>query len=174
MFDFLKLKSALVGIGEHMAAMRSEKETLKRQREDLEVAPGTKADVIALFHARIDAEAAKYPVRLRQAIETSLSFGRDLHMGPEGIPQTGALSLARRSLSIPCSATDLEGSLFFFFGPTMKKAISDAINDMSWPVDAKPLAGRAALISDLDEKISKIEKSEEDLRREAAAAGVSV
>jgi hypothetical protein len=174
MFDFLKLKTAIVGVGEHMAGLRSEKEALKRQREELAAAPGTKDDMISIFHDHIDQTAAKYSGRLQRAIEQSLNHGRDMHTGPNGRPQLGLLSLARENYSTPCSPLDIESSLFFVIGPAMKAAVADAINAMEWPADAQPLAGRAAEISKLEKKIAVLEQSEQDLRRDAAAAGVVV
>ena len=172
--DWAKIKTAITGIGETMAGLRTELETLKRQREELVAAPGTKADIIAIFHANIDETAAKYTGRLQRAIEKSLGHGRDMHNGPDGRPQLGLLSLARENFSTPCSPLDIERSLFFVIGPAMKAAVADAITAMEWPADAQPLAGRAAEIAKLDKKIAALEKSEQDLRHDAASAGVIV
>lgn len=174
MFDFLKLKTAIVSVGEHMATLRNEQEALKREREEMAAAPGTKADMIAIFHDHIDQTAAKYSGRLQRAIEQNLNHGRDMHNGPNGRPQLGLLSLARENFSTPCSPLDIESSLFFVIGPAMKTAVADAITAMEWPADAQPLAGRAAELAKLDKKIAALEKSEQDLRREAAEAGVVV
>ena len=174
MFDFMKIKTAITGIGEHMSGLRGEMESLKRKREELAAAPGTKADVIAIFHANIDETAAKYSGRLQRAIEVSLNHGRDMHAGPNGRPQLGPLTLARENFTTPCTPHDIEASLFFVIGPAMKAAVADAINAMEWPADAQPLAGRAAEIAKLDKKIAALEKSEQELRREAADAGVIV
>lgn len=173
-FDFLKIKTAITGIGQHMNGLRTELETRKRQREELAAAPGTKADVIALFHAHIDETAAQYTGRLQRAIEVSLGHGRDLHLGPDGRPQLGPLTLGRANAATPCTPHDIESSLFFVMGPAMKLAVADAINAMPWPADAQPVVGRAAEMAKLDKKIAALEKSEQDLRREAAAAGVVV
>lgn len=174
MFDFMKIKTAITGIGEHMAGLRTELETLKRQREELVAAPGTKACMIAIFHANIDETAAKYTGRLQRVIEQSLGHGTDMHNGPNGRPQLGPLTLARENFTAPCTPADIENALFFVLQPTMKTAVADAINAMPWPADAQPLAGRAAEIAKLDKKIAALEKSEQDLRHDAAAAGVVV
>lgn len=172
--DWAKIKTAITGIGEHMNGLRTELETLKRQREELAAAPGTKGDVIALFHANIDETAAKYTGRLQRVIEQSLGHGTDMHNGPDGRPQLGPLTLGRANAATPCTPHDIESSLFFVMGPTMKTAVADAINAMPWPADAQPLAGRAAEIAKLDKKIAALEKSEQDLRHDAASAGVIV
>lgn len=174
MFDFLKIKNALVDLGGQMATLRKDKETLMRKREDLVIAPGTKADVIAMFHAHIDEHAAHFPQRLRQAIESNSAFGRDPHRGPDGKPQFGVLSQARRSHHNPCSATDLEESLYFILGPAIKKATADAINAMDWPAEAAPLADRAAQLAKLDKEIGELEQAEAEMRSAATAAGVIV
>ena len=172
--DWAKIKTAIVGIAEHMAGLRDEKEALKRQREELAAAPGTKADMIAVFHANIDETAAKYSGRLQRVIEESLGHGRDMHNGPNGRPQLGPLTLARDNRTTPCTPADIENALFFVLQPTMKTAVADAINAMPWPADAQPLAGRAAEIAKLDKKIAALETSEQQLRHDAAAAGVVV
>ncbi len=174
MFDFLKLKSALTDLGNQLGTLRREKDSLKRQRQDLDIAPGTRADVIKMFHGHIDAQAEKFPDRLRAAIEKNMSFGRNLCNSPTGRPDIGVLGLARENLSAPYSPADLEGALYYLMGPAIKKAVTDSINDMSWPAEAAPLTGRAAQIEALDRQIAKLEADEAELRRAATTAGVSV
>ncbi len=171
MFDFLKIKSALSSLTTQMASLRNEKQSLMREREELAVAPGTKADLIDLLHGHIDAAAAKYPARLRRNIEAGLSFGLQIPNGPNG-QQLGALSLGRGNMGNAPSVQDLEEGLFFFLAPVLKKGVTDAVNAMEWPAGAEPLSSRPAKIVSLDERISKIENEEKEISTAAADAGV--
>lgn len=174
MLDFLKLKSAISDLGRQVATLRKDKETLMRQREDVAVAPGTKADVITMLCEHIDERSATCPAQLRQSIETRLAFGRDPHKGSDGKNQLGVIGLGRKNHTTPLSALDVEQWLFFLMGATFKKAIAETINGMEWPTQAIPLAGRESLIAELDRKIATLEKDEQELRRTAADAGVSI
>lgn len=172
MFDFFKITSAVADLSGQMAAIRDEKEGLKREREELAAAPGMPDDVICMLTGHVDNQADKYPTFLRHMVETALVFGHTVPMGAGGCPNLGALTAVRESHARAPSAADLESSLMFFMRDQLKQALREAINQMDWPAHAKPLAGRAELLSSLDEKISKLDAAEQDLRRSAAAAGV--
>lgn len=174
MLDILKIKSAIRGLSDHVSGLRKNKETLLRKREDIALAPGTKEDVIAMFHGYIDDQARRYPALLRVAIETTLAYGRDPQKGPGGGPQLSVLNIARENLQSAAGMPDFERAMFYVFRSGIKKAVSDAINEMEWPREALPLADRAAALADIDKKIAAIEADEKELNSAAVEAGVRI
>ncbi|PWB40140.1 MAG: hypothetical protein C3F19_11635 [Rhodocyclales bacterium] len=174
MFDFLKLKSEIASVGGKIRALRAESEKLKRRREDLATAPVTREDVLRLMLSQVNEAAARYPKRLREAIDATTQCGVPSCMNHEGDPKHVGIFTVRRHASIEPKVYDVEASLCFILQPQLKAALERAVKEMPWPDGAQPLEGRAEAIEKLDKEIAKLEAEEKELRSEAAAAGVAI
>ncbi|MDO9371273.1 MAG: hypothetical protein Q7U07_01590 [Gammaproteobacteria bacterium] len=174
MFDFLKLKSEISSVAGKVRGLRAEAEKLKRQREDLATAPATKEDTIRLMLAQIDEAAARYPARLRAAIDHNTTCGQPSNIGSNGRPNPVGIFTAREHQTIPPSIFDVQDCLCFVLQGQLKPVIELALKDTPWPDGAQPVEGRAAALEKLDREIANLDAEETNLRQAAAAAGVVI
>lgn len=174
MFDFLKLKNEVASIAGKVKDVRAAAEKLKRQRENLAAAPATKDDIIRLILAQVDEAAARYPARLRDAIDYTTTCGQPSHIGINGKHLPVGIFTVREHRNIPPTISDIQDSLCFFLRSQIKSAIEIAFEDMPWPDGAQPVEGRAAALEKLDCEIAKLEAEETSLRQAASAVGIVI
>jgi hypothetical protein len=168
MFDFLGLKKSIDGLTGQLAGLRSQAESLKREREELHLAPATKEDVIAAFCARIDEVGASYPADLQRAAGVYFA-GREL-----ASLKTQGLGFLLPQANYGMNSAAMMSGLAFLLRDDLKAGITRAINALDWPAGAVNLAERSKRLSKLDSEIAKLEKEEADLRDHAAKAGIFV
>lgn len=146
-------------------------EALKREREDLAAAPGTREDVIEYLQAQIDRDAAEYSKSLSKTI-SNFGYLRGKNKYPDGSPMKIGFLTARTHLG-DAHVRDIEASLPFFFNAELKKGIINGINSIKdWPDNSQARKGREAKLQKLDKEISALEDEIKSMRREAAESGV--
>lgn len=168
--DLLGFKKSIDTLVTNLRDVRGKIELLRREREELAVAPATRDDVIAILHRRIDAEAASY---LKNFTKTTLGpIIKKAHGG--NTDQYNHPIIAAPECNNPPSFPALEAGIFFMFKDPVKAAVADAVRRAEWPVGAVALTERAARLQKLDDEISKLESEESELSRYASEAGVIV
>lgn len=168
-FDFLNLRKTVDSLVGNVRDVRAKLETLRRQREEIAVAPATREDVIAILHARIDAGARSYLKNLDLVVAPVINKA---HRG-------NAENFTHSILAAPESgqAPDLkclESGLFFALNQQMKEAITRAVSQIEWPGSAVPLATRSKQLEKLDAEIAVLEKEEGELTQHANEAGITI
>jgi hypothetical protein len=167
-FDFLSIRKSVDSLQGQLAGLRSQAEGLKREREELHLAPATKDDVIAAFCARIDEVGATYPADLKRAAGVYFA-GRE-------IPslKTQPLGFLMPQANHGMNSAAVVASLAFLLRDDMKAGIARAINALDWPAGAVSLAERSKRLSKLDADIARLESEENSLREHASRAGIVI
>jgi len=148
-------------------------EALKREREELAVAPATREEHIEYLHAQVDRDASAYTKKLHDSLRSNLDFLRSDSQGPGGEPSRASIFTARRHPEVPPTLADVEMCLCYFFPDEIKKSIASAIQAMEpWPNSQKPRKGREAKLQKLDKEISALEAEIKAMKIEAAESGV--
>jgi len=146
-------------------------ESLKRQREELANAPGTREDVIDYICAQIDRDASTYSKRLERTL-TQFGYLREDYKGTNGEPASMGF-LTARPHNGDAHFRDIEANLPFFFGAELKRGAENAVRAIEkWPKNAQPRKGREAKLQKLDKEISALEDEIKSMRRDAAESGV--
>ncbi len=167
-FDFLSIRKSVDSLQGQLAGLRSQAEGLKREREELHLAPATKDDVIAAFCARIDEVGATYPADLKRAAGVYFA-GREI---PSLKTQTLGFLLPQANYGM--NAPALMAGLAFLLQNDLKAGVSRAISALDWPAHAVSLAERSKRLGKLDAEIAKLEKEEAELREHASRAGIVI
>jgi predicted nucleic acid-binding Zn-ribbon protein len=171
MFNISSLKQTIGGLKSTINNAQSDLEKLRQRREELLLQPPTKAEVIQVLHARIDALASEYPTSLQNSLKPFLNNTlSDLEHQPLGflIPATANYIGAGNSTSV------LFERFAFFLQKPFKDGIAAAIEQMDWPKNAISNEEREKEIATLNQKIGKLEQELSELKSEAANAGIFI
>lgn len=174
MFDFLSLKKAVSDLSGAVRSKTEELENLRRERDRIGTAPGTREDVTALIAGQISERADRYTRRLESSLKHQLEYGNAKFVGVDGGDAMAAVVTAREHVSIHPSVYDVEESLCFLFKDQLIAGVTSALNQMQWPSGAEPLHDRVDRIAKLDKKITAAEDDLKALREQAASAGILV
>lgn len=170
-FDFLMLKKTISDVNSQFSKATGQLEKLKQRRDLVVAAPATKEDVIAILHARIDAESDAYPARLRDGLHEYIAKGQlhdlkthNLHMLMPGHANYGG-------------AVGDTGTLFsrlaYFLREPFKESISEAIMGMEdWPEGSISHKDKQAELARLEKDIESLESEIQSMKQEAARAGM--
>lgn len=170
-FDFLGIKKSVDSLIGQVNGIKRELEGLRREREELQVMPAAKADVIEQLCLRIDAVAAEYPADLTRAVGGFLASSKTHRLSAPTFSLGVLLPQASGAGAGMSAATLMHGMAFLFRDP-LKKAIAEAINAAEWPETTVTLATRTKRLEELDDRIGKLEAEEDELRNHAARAGI--
>lgn len=167
-FDILGLRKSLVAFTGNVRTVRLRLETLRREREELAVAPCSREDAIAILHKRIDEAGESFLNNFTLGTLTPVIMKS--HKGAAG-------SFTHPILSAPVvghspEIRNLEAGIFFAFNKEVKAAIEKAVLLATWPENAIPLAQRESRLQKLDDEILSMERDEAELVRQANEAGV--
>lgn len=167
MFDFLKLKKSVQGLGEQARSLAAEIEQFKQERERLQDAPLTRADYKKVWFAAIDREGEKFVEQFGHAINPDRARFTTTPASPllssfGAYHQTNAINPA---------------CLYFVLNDTLKKAVGTALDQVEWPSDdvcGPAPAEREQALATLDGKIETLEMQQRELIEAANAAGVDL
>lgn len=177
MFDFFSLKKTLANFAGELGGLRSQIETLRRQREDVVNAPATREDVKAMIETWAAGRSAEYVKRLQFNMQYLVTHPKNLQ-DAQVVNSRMTLFGASRQLGglgmFPGPELD-DMAICCLMGPTLIKSLHAAIDAMEdWPKGSIPMSGRAQKISELDGKIAKLVQQESSLVSAAQDAGVHV
>lgn len=177
MFDFLGLKKTLADFAGELGGLRTQIETLQRQREDIVNAPATREDIKAMVETWAAGRSAEYVRRLQFNMHEFVIDPKNLQ-DPQAISNRMTLFGKSRQLGALAMfpGPELEDmAICCLMGPALIKSLHTAIDAMEdWPKGSIPMSGRARKISDLDDKIAKLAQQESSLVSAAQDAGVRV
>lgn len=174
MFDFLGLKNTIAKFGSELVSMRSQVETLHRQREDIINAPATREDVKAMVEKWSIGKSSEYTERLQLRMHEFVTHPETLQ-DARRINQRMNLfgrSEAQGDTGMYACPEFSDMAICFIMGPALIKSLHAAIDAMDWPFGGISLADRGKKIKEIDEKLEKLLKQESSLVNAANEAGV--
>jgi hypothetical protein len=173
MFDFLGIGKTLKNFAAELSSVRLQIETLTREIEDTQYAPGTHDDVLKALEIWATENAVRYQNYLKTELEKLVLQPSMLldkaavhaHLHRRGIlpDPSGGLPISRDMQM--CGLLGPEG-----FVELMKKQMQA----LEWPAPGLPMADRPAAIAVLDKKIAKLRTRETELIQSAEKAGLSI
>ena len=177
MFDFLSIKKTLADVGKQVSDLRSQIETLQRQREDIVSAPATRADVKEMVAQWVERKSTEYMRRLEFNLQEFVTHPKNLkcektvghRMTLFGTTrQLGALTMF--------PGPELEDmAICCLFGPALITSLNTIIDAMeNWPAGGIPMRERGKKIKDIDAQIDKLMSQESALVSAAQEAGVQI
>jgi hypothetical protein len=177
MFDFLGLKKTLANFAGELGGLRSQIETLQRQREDIVNAPATREDVKAMVETWAAGRSAEYIKRLQFNMQEFVIDPKNLQAAQVINGRMTLFGVSRQMGALAMfPGPELEDmAICCLMGPALIQSLHAAIDAMEdWPKGSLPMKGRAREISDLDDKIAKLVKQEFSLVSAAEDAGVRI
>jgi hypothetical protein len=169
------LKSSLATVRKQYNAAQRALEALKREREEIAAAPLTRVDLIDGVDRWADSMADEYRAKLaRLLMDVRKSPSRaDILFSPQDHMHKMLLGHEARS-----GMTNQEGpaqeAFVMMLGPeAIKHAFRSVIEALPIDKEGLPLVERRARLKELDHQIGKAEAALSELRRDAAAAGIS-
>lgn len=167
-FDFLGLRKSLDAFAGNVRTVRERLETLRREREELAVAPCSREDAIAIIHKRIDEAGGSFLKNFTLGTLTPVIM--KAHKGAVG--SFNHSILAAPVIGQAPEVRHLEAGIFFAFNKEVKAAVDKAVRMATWPENAIPLAQRESRLQKLDDEIASMERDEAELVKQANEAGV--
>lgn len=171
-FDFAAVKKSVQSLSARLTSLRTELETLQRQREAIHYAPASKDDVKARVSHLVKQAGIPYIESLGVGIA---QFARSPHT-----PQMGGVQ-SLITLNGLANANDPAGdpqaigqALCALMGPSLLDALLKNIDAMPWPENALPLAGRSQQINELDTRIAKLQNEEQEIITKAQDVGITL
>jgi hypothetical protein len=162
MFENLKSKMSegLSGFRDEYAGAKAKLEAARRRREELISAPLTRDEVIELLCRHVEGRAAEYPGVLQDSITAVI---REAPQDPAAIAQAirGGVLCPAGLGAYETRGVLLQGverAVFFCFGPQMKTAITEAVQQMTWPgCDGADAKTRAKELAQVEREVAQLE-----------------
>lgn len=172
--DFDALRKSIAAVSGAVQSKTAELEALKRDRERISKAPGTREDVLDLALADVDSAASCYVERLRDDIAHNGNYRAEFCAGTRGEQLPVRFGVARRHHHKMGDAYDVEKAMAYLFKDQIKEGLRKAFAEMEWPHGAEPLKGRSERLSKLDAKIAAVQAELDAVRDEAAKTNLLV
>jgi hypothetical protein len=171
--DFARIKQTIASLAGELKKLRSEREALMRKREDLEVTPVSKMDLLQLVDVWIDRRAADFPRRL----EVGLDYYRrhPLVTLPDSAKAPAHPLKVLTAVSEPnavITLEGLEGSLFFVLRDQIKAGVRQGIESLDFSDAGPPRAERLETIAAIDKRIDELDTQERELIEQAEQSGL--
>lgn len=173
MFDFLGIGKTLKNFAGELSSVRLEIETLTREIEDIQYAPGTPEDVVKA----LEIWAADNAVRYHNYLKTELG---KLVYQPSMLADKAAVHAhlhSRGFLPDPSGGLPISRDVQMcgLLGPAgFMELMKKQMQALDWPAPGLPMADRPAAIAVLEKKISKLQAREKELIQSAEKAGLSI
>lgn len=167
-FDFKAIRAALGGLKGQLKNMDDQLEHLHQVRDELDVVPVAKDEVIRCLHERIDEMAAEHLKLFSGHIRAFVESGNF-----KGIKHHATLMRPTRPNTAP-SFVSMDAAISFALGDQLKAAVVRAVDLIDFPQGAMTAEERDAALAKVDAEIAEIEAGRANLAREAAAAGLSI
>ena len=169
MSNLADVVKTLFGVRKTVTEIRSKIKVAHARIEHLKKSPPPRSDLIAFFEKLADQKAGEYDKAFEFA--TQRLVGDPLRM--EACDSIGILTAVR--VGTPPTFQSLEIAILSIFGADVKTAIKKRIETMPWPGEpGPPVADRPAQIAKAEAELKELEAQLDNLRNEAAAAGITL
>jgi len=169
MSNLADVVKTLFGVRKTVTEIGAQIKAAQARIEHLKKSPPPRSDLIAYFEKLVDEKASEYD----KAFEfTTQRLAHDpLRMAANnGI---GIMTAVR--VGTPPTFQSLEVAILSIFGADIKTAIRKRLTTMPWPGEpGPPVADRPALIAKAEAELTELEAQLDNLRSEAAAAGITL
>ena len=168
--DFSFLRKSREQLIEKREKMFADLEDLRRQRDRVLSAPGSKEDLKAMLGDWVASNSGKYRAQLR---ETLLKFTRSPRsMTPHDLVNVMSLAGPPSTYGEAVATANVDQALCGLFGPLLKTALVEEIDGMEWHSHSLTAVERQAQADDLDKRITDLQKEINALNAAAEEAGV--
>lgn len=171
MIDLKSLKKSVQDLGARRKDLRSQIETLQRQREDIATAPPAREDVKAALRGWVEDKAAAYQRLLYGRLDPLLRRPETL-TDPARVAKVMTLPIVR-DVNATASVQAMDEVLSFAFQAPLIAALTQAVDSMPFD-EGLPMTKRAASIAKLDEQIEALLAQEQELIDGARSAGIAI
>lgn len=177
-FDFLSVKKAVKSLEERHQAIRNQVLELHKKSETIRYAPAAREDVLIFVRQWLQESANGFARTLQDgAIQFAKSPGNPnagrfrslVTLG--GAPGTKAAPV---SADYGITQPEVAQSLCALMGPMLLDGVLDAINSMSWPANALPMANRERKIEEIGQQIAELEKEAAEIVNQAREIGINL
>lgn len=176
LFDFAFLKRSISDLGAQLQAVRSGIEALLREREDIANAPAARSDVKQLFQEQFDRWQEDYKTRLQQHLDP-IKRNLTSFVGPDQADNAArylSVSALHPGLGQAPTTRSMDAAICALLGTLMKPAFDAVIDSLPWEGEGLPLAERTAKLREIDKRLDKLKRDEQELVQAAAAAGLTL
>ena len=160
---------ALGGVRSTVSDLAAQIRAAQARIEHLKKSPPPRSDVVAYFEKLVDEKASEYD----KAMEFTVQRLSDDPLRMAANDGIGILTAVR--VGAPASFQSVEIAILAMFADYIKAAVRKRIEATPWPGEpGQPVADRPALIAKAEAELKELEAQLDNLRNEAAAAGITL
>lgn len=181
-FDFLKLRKSVAEVGDAMASIKSEIQKLKAERDTLENAPLSQAELVHMVGDFIDKQGRLFPKHLAESL-ARFKFRPAGKLRAQLCANSICFRNPTQSLRLlnaapagvgPDVNETLSVCMFFIFGDQLKAGMAKAINE-AWPeTTTLTIEERERKIKKLTDDIEALEARRDELKAIANEIGTGL
>jgi len=169
MSNLADVVKTLFGVRKTVTEIGAQIKAAQARIEYLKKAPPPRSDVAVYFEKLVDEKASEYD----KAMEFTVQRLSDDPLRMAANDGIGILTAVR--VGAPASFQSVEIAILAMFGEDIKTAVRKRIEATPWPGEpGPPVADRPALIAKAERELTELEAQLDNLRHEAAAAGITL
>ena len=178
-FDFLTVKKAVKSLEERHQSIRNQVLELHKKSEAIRYAPIAREDVLNYVRQWVKESADSFVRTLQDGASQFAS-------SPNNSPNAGRLKTLATLNGAPgtkasptlmdyqATPQEIGQTLCALMGPMLLDGLVDAINKMSWPANALPMANRHQQIEELGAQVAKLEAEDAEIINQAREIGLNL